>query len=95
MATWVLEKPQPLPVNATPQVSVSSSFPPAQLRTVTVVSLSWGLRQDCLPALEMYTIVVLAGADTNLEKVGKPAWQKRGHIAVQCCASAEGHLCDW
>ena len=50
---------------------------------MTVVSLSWGLRQDCLPALEMYTIVVLAGADTNLEKVGKPAWQKRGHIAVQ------------
>ena len=32
MATRVSEKPQPLPLSATPQVWVSSSAPPAQLR---------------------------------------------------------------
>ena len=31
MATWLHERPQPLPVSATPQVWVSSFAPPAQL----------------------------------------------------------------
>ena len=31
MATWLHERRQPLPVSAKPQVSVSSSAPPAQL----------------------------------------------------------------
>ena len=89
----VPETPQPLPVSTTPQVSVGSSAPPAQLMNRdcgVLVSRSWAALS--FGAWVVHTIVVLAGADTTLET---PAWAKtrscrspvsraRGRAACDC-----------